>query len=204
MRCKKSTKFIFTSSSSVYGGNKNVPWTEESELVPLNPYAQTKITGERIIKSFTDMKMIRGVSIRPFNVFGEHMDPKSKYSLVLPLFSNSIDKGEPITIYGYPSRDFTYVGDVCDAIRKLIGTRKMIWDGRAYNLCSGTPYRIYSIAYHMMMCKEKDVEIVFKEKRDYESVITHGNYDRIKNDLRWNPTPNKMMLWMLEYYGKKK
>jgi UDP-glucuronate 4-epimerase len=109
-------QFVFASSSSVYGVNRNVPWCEEDNvLLPISPYASTKISGELLGHVYSRLFGIRFVALRFFTVFG----PRQRPDLAIHSFARATLAGEPITLYGDGStrRDYTYVGDIVQGIR---------------------------------------------------------------------------------------
>lgn len=110
-------KVIYASSSSVYGGNPNLPQKEELPPNPLSPYAVTKLTGELYCRVFTEVYGLPTVSLRYFNVFGPRQDPDSPYAAVIPIFIKKLFAKEPPVIYGDGEqiRDFTFVKDVVQA-----------------------------------------------------------------------------------------
>ncbi|MCX6175431.1 MAG: SDR family oxidoreductase [Ignavibacteriales bacterium] len=107
-------KFLFASSSSIYGNSVELPKHEKLCPCPLSPYAVSKLTAENYCKVFSNTYGLRTICLRYFNVFGPRQDPASEYSAVIPKFINMIaDDKQPI-IYGdgLQSRDFTFVKNV--------------------------------------------------------------------------------------------
>jgi nucleoside-diphosphate-sugar epimerase len=110
-------RFVFSSSSSVYGDTPVMPKHEAMSPCPLSPYAVQKLTGEHYARLFWDLYGLESVSLRYFNVFGPRQDPASEYAAVIPRFITAIMGGCAPTIYGdgSQSRDFTHVRNVVDA-----------------------------------------------------------------------------------------
>ena len=110
-------RFIYSSSSSVYGNVEQTPTPENHKLNPLSPYALQKLIGEQYCKLFSNLYNIETACLRYFNVYGERQLLEGAYSLVMGKFANQRLNGEPMTIRGdgEQRRDFTYVGDVVDA-----------------------------------------------------------------------------------------
>ncbi|MCG0275501.1 MAG: GDP-mannose 4,6-dehydratase [Thermosediminibacteraceae bacterium] len=109
-------QFIFGSSSSVYGINPNVPWKEDDcVLMPISPYASTKVSGELMGHVYSHLYEIRFIALRFFTVYG----PRQRPDLAIHKFARKIMKGEPIPIYGDGSsrRDYTYIDDIVQGIR---------------------------------------------------------------------------------------
>ena len=110
-------RFVFASSSSVYGDDPAPPKVEGREGKPLSPYGVSKLVGEKYAQVFHVLYGLEAVCLRYFNVFGPRQDPTSQYAAAIPLFITRILRGERPTIYGdgEQSRDFIYVADVVRA-----------------------------------------------------------------------------------------
>ncbi|WP_405291329.1 NAD-dependent epimerase/dehydratase family protein [Methanobrevibacter sp.] len=110
-------KIIFSSSSSVYGQNKNMPLKETEQPMPMSPYAASKASCELYLKAFYDSYGLNYVSLRYFNVFGPGQDKNSQYAAVIPNFISSILEGKQPEIYGdgEQTRDFIFIKDVVKA-----------------------------------------------------------------------------------------
>lgn len=108
-RTRNITQFVFASSSSVYGINQNVPWHEEEKLLPISPYASTKLSGEMLGHVYSYLYGIRFIALRFFTVYG----PGQRPDLAIHKFFKAIDKNEAIPVYGdgSTSRDYTFVKD---------------------------------------------------------------------------------------------
>ncbi len=110
-------RVVFASSAAIYGDNPELPKHEEMLPEPKSPYAMAKLTGEYYLKVYAECFGLETVALRYFNVFGPRQDPSSMYSGVISIFSERIQKGLPITIYGdgQQTRDFISVADVVQA-----------------------------------------------------------------------------------------
>jgi len=110
-------KFIYASSSSVYGDDQTFPKTENKTGNLLSPYAVSKYTNEKYAAVFSNLYDIQTVGFRYFNVFGERQNPNGAYAAVIPKFIFSVLKNELASIYGSGNntRDFTYVDNVVKA-----------------------------------------------------------------------------------------
>ena len=109
----KVSKFIFGSSSSVYGNNKKIPFSEDDSVdFPISPYAATKKAGELICHTYHHLYGICITSLRFFTVYG----PRQRPDLAIHKFAKLIEQGKPIPVYGDGSmmRDFTYIDDIID------------------------------------------------------------------------------------------
>ena len=110
-------KIIFSSSSSVYGENRNMPLKESEPPMPTSPYAASKAGCELYLKSFYESHGLNYISLRYFNIFGPKQDRNSQYAAVIPNFISSLLQGKQAEIYGdgEQTRDFVYVGDAVTA-----------------------------------------------------------------------------------------
>ncbi len=110
-------KIVFSSSSSVYGSNRNMPLKETEQPMPKSPYAASKASCELYLKSFHDSYGLNYTSLRYFNVFGPGQDKNSQYAAVIPNFISALLEGTQPEIYGdgEQTRDFVYVDDVVKA-----------------------------------------------------------------------------------------
>ena len=109
------TKFVFGSSSSVYGESGNIPFSEaEAQMRPISPYAATKLAGELMCYTYAHLHGIAAVCLRFFTVFG----PRQRPDLAIHKFTALIEGGRPIPVFGDGSsgRDYTYVGDIAAGI----------------------------------------------------------------------------------------
>ena len=130
-------RFIYASSSSVYGDTPTLPKRESMQTLPLSPYAAEKLSGEHYLRMFHRLFGLETLSLRYFNIFGPRQDPSSPYSGVISRFATALIAGEAPVIYGdgLQSRDFTYVGNVVDANLKALAARKL--EGQAVNIATG-------------------------------------------------------------------
>ncbi len=109
---------VFASSCAVYG-DSTPPLGEDVPVLPLSLYAETKVAGEQLCRSFSQ-RGLNACVLRLFNVYGSGQRLDSDYAAVIPVFMNAAKEGRPLTIYGdgLQTRDFVFVADVVDAIRK--------------------------------------------------------------------------------------
>jgi UDP-glucuronate 4-epimerase len=113
-RIKGVEQFVFASSSSVYGINDHYPWKEEETLMPISPYASTKLSGEMLGHVYHKLFGIRFIALRFFTVYG----PGQRPDLAIHKFTKNIVAGKPIAMFGdgSTSRDYTYVDDTVQGI----------------------------------------------------------------------------------------
>jgi len=130
-------RFVFSSSSSVYG-NAKVPTSETHELNPMSPYALHKLIGEQYCKLYSFLHDIDTVCLRYFNVYGDRMALDGAYRLAIPIFATQIKEGKPCTINndGNQRRDYTFVGDVVKA-NIMCAINEKSFEGEVYNVGNG-------------------------------------------------------------------
>lgn len=112
-------RFVFGSSSSVYGINPRVPWSEDDHVLePISPYASTKVSGELLGHVYSHLYGIRFIALRLFSVYGPRLRP----DLAIHKFARLIDAGEPIPVFGTGDtrRDYTYIDDIVTGILQAI------------------------------------------------------------------------------------
>jgi len=140
-------RFVFASSSAVYGHRENSPEDETLMPMPINPYGTTKLIGEEYLKCWTRSFELDTVSLRFFNVFGARENEESEYACLITKFFKLKREGKPLTICGNGNQrfDFVYVGDVVDAIIKAgFANRRMC--GETINIGTGVNHSINEIA----------------------------------------------------------
>ena len=197
--CSKSgvKRFIFSSSSSVYGKVDTIPTSELEEPNPISPYALSKLMGEQLCEMFSEVYNIDTVCLRYFNAYGDRMNEEGSYKLVIPIFSELIKQGKPCTIVndGNQRRDFIHVEDIVNANIRA-ATTSLNFYGESYNIGSGKNYSVNELAD--VMGGEK----IYGEKR-IEPFETLADIDRAKEELGWSPKIN-LLDWLKIYMNGNK
>jgi len=181
-------KFVYASSSSVYGDEPNLPKQEGREGNLLSPYALTKSVDEMYAKLYSELYSLDTYGLRYFNVFGRRQDPEGAYAAVIPKFIKQLLNDEQPTINGdgKQSRDFTYIENVIEANLKACKAPREA-AGEAYNIAYGG--REYLIDLYKWLCKAlgKDIKPIFGPDR--EGDIKHSNADisKAKKLLNYEP-----------------
>ncbi|MBI5239223.1 MAG: SDR family oxidoreductase [Elusimicrobia bacterium] len=141
----KAGRFVYASSSSVYGDAKVFPEREDHLPRPISPYAAQKLAGEHYAMLFCRTYGLETVSLRYFNVFGPRQDPESLYSAVIPKFMEQAYMGLPLEVHsdGKQSRDFTHVANVVEANLLAAVTKKGV--GENFNIANGKCYSLLDI-----------------------------------------------------------
>ena len=169
-------KFVYASSSSVYGDEPSLPQTEGREGNLLSPYALTKRCDEEWAKQYTRHYGLPTVGLRYFNVFGRRQDPDGAYAAVIPKFIMQLMKGERPTIHGdgRQSRDFTYVENVIEANLKAALSGQEA-DGEAFNIAYGGREYLIDIYHALTKALRVSIEPFFGPDRKGD--IKHSNAD---------------------------
>ena len=187
-RRKGVRKFVYASSSSVYGDEPNLPKTEGREGNLLSPYALTKRCDEEWGRQYSRHYGLPTIGLRYFNVFGRRQDPDGAYAAVIPKFIKQLLKGERPTINGdgKQSRDFTYVENVVEANLKACLAPEEA-SGEAFNVAYGGREYLIDIYYTLTKALGVDVEPNFGPDRKGD--IKHSNADisKAKRLLGYDP-----------------
>ncbi|MBP9996394.1 MAG: SDR family oxidoreductase [Lachnospiraceae bacterium] len=181
-------KFVYASSSSVYGDHPVLPKVEGQEGNLLSPYALTKRVDEEYAKLYTKLYGLDTYGLRYFNVFGRRQDPNGAYAAVIPKFIKQLLDGETPTINGdgKQSRDFTYVDNVIEAnLKACLAPSEAA--GNAFNVAYGG--REYLIDIYYDLCKALDITREPNFGPDRAGDIKHSNADisKAKKMLGYDP-----------------
>lgn len=175
-RQNKVKKFVYASSSSVYGDEPDLPKREGREGNLLSPYALTKRCDEEWAKQYTRHYGLDTYGLRYFNVFGRRQNPDGAYAAVIPKFIRQLLNNERPTINGdgRQSRDFTYIENVVEAnLKACLAPHEAA--GEAYNIAYGGREYLVDIYYSLAKALGKDIEPCFGPERAGD--IRHSNAD---------------------------
>jgi len=174
---------VFSSTSSVYGGNKKSS-KETDNLNPISPYANSKLLAEKICKLYSISNNLNVSILRYFTVYGEAGRP----DMSILRFIDNIFNGNPITIYGdgNQERDFTYIEDVCDATFKS----SRLVDFNILNIGNSKPVKLNDIVNIIEKKLNKKAKIINEPKNNLDVFKTHADNSRAMNLLKWVPVFN--------------
>ncbi|MEM7533256.1 MAG: SDR family oxidoreductase [Chloroflexota bacterium] len=160
-------RFVFASSSSIYGDSPTMPKEESMIQRPKSPYAVAKMAAEHFCRIFYDLYGLETVCIRYFNVFGPRQDPNSQYSAVIPLFIKAMMAGKSPTIFGdgTQSRDFTFVDNNVSA--NLLAATAPAEDvsGQVFNIACGQRYTLLELVEILNDLMGTDIQPTFDTSR---------------------------------------
>lgn len=175
-RQKGIDKFVYASSSSVYGDELKLPKKEGREGNLLSPYAVSKRADEEWAKQYTKHYGLDTYGLRYFNVFGKRQDPGGAYAAVIPKFIKQLMNGGQPVIYGdgKQSRDFTYIENVIEAnLKACLAPQEAA--GQAFNIAYGGREYLIDIYHILAKVLEKDIKPVYGPDRVGD--IRHSNAD---------------------------
>lgn len=204
--CKKQkSKLIYASSSSVYGGNTNMPFSENDEInSPKNLYAKTKIQNEYLAQIYSDYFNLQTIGLRMFSVYG----PFGRPDMVCMLFAKAIKNRESIKIYGDGSakRDYTFVEDVVNSIVKLMNFYNVKQaNNEIFNIGSQRPVELSELI------KKLEVELGAEAIKDFlpprpeEIDMTFADTTKLEKTINYKPNTlfevglNKFVEWFKKF-----
>jgi len=180
-------RFVFTSSSCVYGNLPEPASEDSSKLHPDTPYAITKVLGERYVSFFHEHYGLKTVTFRVFNSFGPGEKP-GHYRNVVPNFFAMAIRKEPLPIYGTgeETRDFNWISNLVQAM--LLSAVKNEAVGNTFNISSGKKTRIIDMAKMINKIASNKAGIKYLPRRSWDKIIDRSaNIEKAKRILGYNP-----------------
>lgn len=181
-------KFVYASSSSVYGDSTTLPKKEGQEGNVISPYALTKKVDEEYGRLYKELYGLDTYGLRYFNVFGRRQNPDGMYAAVIPKFIKQLLHGEVPTINGdgRQSRDFTYIDNVIEAnLRACQASTEAA--GQAYNIGAGGRLFLIDIYNHLCRALGKDVEPNYGPARKGDVRDSNADISKAKELLGYDP-----------------
>ncbi|MGL4358056.1 MAG: SDR family oxidoreductase [Cetobacterium sp.] len=198
-------KFVYASSSSVYGDHPILPKIEGFEGNILSPYALTKKINEQYAKLYFELYGLETIGMRYFNVFGRYQDPDGFYAAVIPKFVKSILNDESPTINGdgETSRDFTYIDNVIEANLKACLSSKDA-AGQAYNIAFGGRDTLNSLYRKLNELLNKNIPANYGPERPGDIKHSNASINKAKKILKYNPeySMDRGLELTIEWYKK--
>ncbi len=179
----KIEKFIFGSSSSVYGDSNKVPFTEDDLCQDIiSPYGASKRSAEFFVESFNKCYGLETITLRFFTVYGERGRP----DMAPAIFTNAVLKNETISVFGDgdSSRDYTYIGDILDGITRCV---EISTGPEIFNLGRSDPIRLYDFIGVIEEAIGKKAKIRGLERQVGDVVKTWANSTKAQETLGWVP-----------------
>ena len=178
----KTKRFIFASSTAVYGDTTVLPVKETTLLSPLSPYAASKAAGEAYTNAFANCYNIETVTLRFFNVYGPKNE-NSPYSGVITTFLRKTANNEALTIEddGEQTRDFIHVTDIAEALTLAIDHKKL--RNEVFNVCTGSPTSINQLAQTVQTVSGKNLQIKHTLPRTGDIRHSYGDPSKAASKL---------------------
>ncbi|MBN1391608.1 MAG: GDP-mannose 4,6-dehydratase [Sedimentisphaerales bacterium] len=183
-RKHKISKFIFASSSSVYGNNKKVPFSEDDNVdFPISPYAATKKACELICHTYHHLYGISITPLRFFTVYG----PRQRPDLAIHKFARLIEQGKSIPVYGDGSmmRDFTYIDDIIDGV---VAAMSKCTGFHLYNLGESRPISVNDLITEIEKALGKKAVKEYLPPQPGDVERTYADVTKAVNELGYKPT----------------
>ncbi len=205
LECSKSSSvngLIYASSSSVYGSNKKVPFSENDRVDnPISIYAATKVSNELMAKVYNDLYNLNTTGLRFFTVYGPWGRPDMAYYI----FTEKILKNEIITIYDYGNveRDFTYIDDIVEGVRSAINKN---FSNEIFNLGNNKKEKVLSLLKFIEEKLGKKANIDLQPLKPGDVRSTNADISKSKNMLDYNPKVSlkkgidTFIDWYLDYF----
>ncbi len=199
-------KFVFASSSSVYGDDPHLPKKEGTEGNPLSPYAVSKRAGELYCQVFSRIFSLQAVCLRYFNIFGPRQDPSSQYAAVIPNFVTRMLREEKPIIFGdgKQSRDFTYVANVVEA--NILAAKTENVSGEVFNIGCGERTTVNDLASKINNILGKDIRPSHSEPRPGDVRHSYADISKARKLLEYHPAVdfNQGLKRVVQFYKERK
>jgi UDP-glucose 4-epimerase len=178
----KVKRFIYASSSSVYGDCPDLPWTETSPLFPYSPYGVTKLAAEHLCTLYNRNYELPALSLRYFTVYG----PGQRPDMAFHRFLKALKKNEPIPVFGdgTQTRDFTYIDDIIEATVASITYGRT---GETYNIGGGDRKKLKDIFPILENICQKEVVIDRQDTQKGDAPHTYASTDKARKELKYSP-----------------
>src|SRR5216117_911532 len=178
-------RFIFASSSSVYGASKTVPFSEDEHLIQtLSPYGATKVAGEFLCSTYSHLYQMRVVALRYFTVYG----PRQRPDLAIHQFTRRIYAGQPIDQFGDGStrRDYTYIDDVIKGTMAALNYDGPLYD--VFNLGESQTIQLKDLILAIENAVGKKAKINRLAEQPGDMPRTYADISKARKLLGYNPT----------------
>jgi len=181
-------RFVFASSSAVYGEAANPPVCEDQPFKPISPYGASKAIGELYCETFARSFGIETVCLRYFNVFGPNQDPNSQYAAAIPAFVSRMLKGQPPVIFGdgEQSRDFTFIDNVIEA--NLCAAEADIKAPVTVNIACGKPASVNEIVAQLNKALVTSIEPRYDKPRPGDIRHSWADISAAEQLIGYRPT----------------
>ena len=187
-RESKVDRIVYTGSASVYGNPRSIPINEDDFLVPLTPYAVSKLGGENYAQAFYESYGLPTACVRYSNVYGPGQRPDNPYCGVVSKFLVDAYAGRPLSIHGdgEQTRDYTYVDDAVEAT--MLAAIRPRAEGEVFNVGTGIETSVNGLATAIGLALDVPVELRHIDRRDIDNIRRRVvNIEKARRMLRWTP-----------------
>lgn len=183
----KVKRFVFASSSSIYGDTDKFPQKEDHLPLLISPYALSKLTGEYYCRIFSEFFNVETVCLRYFNVFGPKQALDDEYAVVVPKFIHCIINDEPPPIFGNgkQSRDFTFISNVVSA--NVLAATTPGLKHEVFNVANGRDNTVLNLVDILNKIMGKNIKPKFLDARPGDVFKTEADISRITSRLKYQP-----------------
>ena len=187
-RDAKVKRFVFASSSSIYGQSEVLPQHEGLPIAPISPYGASKAIGEVYDKAFYETYGLETISLRYYNVFGPRQDPNSQYAAAIPLFVSALLRDKPPRIFddGEQTRGFTYIDNVLEANWKAATAPKV--HGEAVNISTATAVSVNTVVNTIKELLGKAIRPTYAPPRPGDIKHSLADVSLAKKVIGYEPT----------------
>lgn len=208
--------FCYASSSSVYGGNKNLPFSEKDRVdAPISLYAATKKSNELVAYTYSHLFGIPTTGLRFFTVYG----PWGRPDMALFLFVKALVNNQPINVFNHGDmlRDFTYIDDIIEGVYRVIisppqkqqpsEVNPTAAPYKLYNIGNNNPVKLMDFIHTIEKVLNKKFQINYKELQPGDVPSTFADVSQLVNDHQYKPDTavydgiKKFVDWYLNYYN---
>ena len=197
---------VYASSSSVYGKNAKIPFSEDDRVDnPVSLYAATKKADELMAFTYTNLYGLNTMGLRFFTVYG----PWGRPDMAPMLFANAIIKGEPIKVFnnGNLSRDFTFIDDIVEGVVRVVETEPSEnTETKVYNIGCGHPMQLMDFIHTLETAIGKKAEMNFLPMQQGDVYQTYADTTKLENDFGYKPKTllkdgiERFVEWYKEFY----
>lgn len=203
-------RFVYASSSSVYGDSLKLPKVEDHIGDPLSPYAASKFVNEVYAGVYALNYGIEVIGLRYFNIFGPNQKPDGPYAAVIPLFMDALLKGKAPYINGdgEQSRDFTFVENAVQANIRAMFSAVEGATGQVYNIALGEKTTVNELFFSLKEIIGSDIEPIYRDPRKGDVRDSLADISKAKAFLGYNPQVgiktglDITLKWFAKHYGQ--
>ena len=181
-------RVVYSSSTSIYGNPRSIPINEDDLLVPLTPYAVSKLGGENYCSAFYESYGVPVASVRYSNIYGPGQRPDNPYCGVVSKFLAMAQNGQQISIHGdgEQTRDFTFIDDAVDAT--LLAAIHPRAEGEVFNVGTGIETSVNELAQLIGQALDVPVSLEHIDRRDIDNIRRRVvNIEKARRMLHWGP-----------------